>query len=239
MSVARLRLFAGPNGSGKSTLKSVISGKLLGVYINPDDIEKEIKENGFLDFNNYQIEVDEKILKFFENHSLILKANLRNEVTKIEIENNKLYFKNININSYFASVVSDFIRKELIKLKISFSFESVMSSYDKVELLKFAQDNGYRTYLYYIATQDPIINISRVKNRVKLGGHNVPEEKIISRYYKSLKLLKEAVKYSNRVYIFDNSSYDKIWLCEINLLKEVELKTENLPYWLYENLLKG
>lgn len=42
--VPRLRMFAGPNGSGKSSIQSVIGRELLGVYINPDDIEKEIRE---------------------------------------------------------------------------------------------------------------------------------------------------------------------------------------------------
>lgn len=40
----RLRVFAGPNGSGKSTIKNIISEELLGIYINPDDIEKNINE---------------------------------------------------------------------------------------------------------------------------------------------------------------------------------------------------
>ena len=49
------------------------------------------------------------------------------------------------------------------------------------------------SYLYYIATSDPYINISRVKNRVILKGHDVPEDKITNRYYRSLGFLKEAV----------------------------------------------
>ncbi len=40
--VPRLRMFAGPNGSGKSSIQSVIGRELLGVYINPDDIEKSM-----------------------------------------------------------------------------------------------------------------------------------------------------------------------------------------------------
>jgi len=48
-------MFAGPNGSGKSTLKSVLPKELLGVYLNPDDIEKEIRETGFLDFSSYGV----------------------------------------------------------------------------------------------------------------------------------------------------------------------------------------
>ena len=42
MSVPRLRMFAGPNGSGKSTIKSVVPAGLLGVYLNPDEIQKDI-----------------------------------------------------------------------------------------------------------------------------------------------------------------------------------------------------
>jgi predicted ABC-type ATPase len=46
MGVPRLRIFAGPNGSGKSTIKTVISDSLLGHYLNPDEIEKEVKRIG-------------------------------------------------------------------------------------------------------------------------------------------------------------------------------------------------
>ena len=48
MSVPRLRMFAGPNGSGKSTIKSVVPERLLGVYLNPDEIQKDIEDRGFL-----------------------------------------------------------------------------------------------------------------------------------------------------------------------------------------------
>jgi predicted ABC-type ATPase len=45
-----------------------------------------------------------------------------------------------------------------------------MSSPDKVALLEKSRLLGYRTYLYFIATEDPQINIARVKSRVHLGG---------------------------------------------------------------------
>jgi len=37
-------MFAGPNGSGKSTIKKIVPEKLLGFYINPDELEIEIKQ---------------------------------------------------------------------------------------------------------------------------------------------------------------------------------------------------
>jgi predicted ABC-type ATPase len=50
-----MRMFAGPNGSGKSTLKSVLPEALLGVYLNPDEMEEEIRAQGFLDFTAHGI----------------------------------------------------------------------------------------------------------------------------------------------------------------------------------------
>lgn len=234
----RLRMFAGPNGSGKSTIKDVINKELLGIYINPDDIEKNIKENGYLDFNNFEIEASEKeVLDFFRNSTLLKSVNLQNKISDLKYENNKLIFINIDINSYFASVCADFIRKKLLEYKKSFTFETVMSSYDKIELLKLSKSLGYRNYLYYISTSDPSINVSRVNNRVSFKGHDVPKDKIISRYYRSLGFLKEAVKLSDRAYIFDNSSDEKTWICEITDGSNVDFKVDEIPSWVEEYLL--
>ena len=231
-------MFAGPNGSGKSTIKDIISKELLGIYINPDDIEKNIKESGYLDFNNFEIKASEKeILDFFKNSILLKSVNLQDKILDLKYENNKIIFINIDINSYLASVCADFIRKKLLEYKKSFTFETVMSSYDKIEFLKLSKSLGYRNYLYYIATSDPSINVSRVKNRVAFKGHDVPEDKIISRYYRSLGFLKDAVKLSDRGYIFDNSSDEKTWICEITDGSNVDFKVDEIPSWVEEYLL--
>jgi len=236
--IPRLRMFAGPNGSGKSTIKDVINKELLGIYINPDDIEKNIKTYGYFDFNDFEIESPEKeVLDFFKNSTLLKSFNLQDQISDLKYENNRLIFTNIDINSYFASVCADFIRKKLLEYKKSFTFETVMSSYDKIELLKVSKSLGYRNYLYYISTSDPSINISRVKNRVAFKGHDVPEDKIISRYYRSLGFLKEAVKLSDRAYIFDNSSDEKTWICEITNGSDVDFKVDEIPSWIEEYLL--
>ncbi len=231
-------MFAGPNGSGKSTLNSIISKELLGIYINADEIEKEIKKSDFLDLSSYDIETDEQtVLSFFENHPLLIKAGF-DDGDQLRFTDNKIDFFGVSINSYYASVCADFIRHELLKAKVSFTFETVMSSRDKVDFLAKAQKEGYRTYLYFIATQDPIVNISRVRNRVKLGGHDVPTDKIMSRYYRSLKLLPEAVQYSSRAYIFDNSSQDRVWIAQINNGDEFEFKSDSIPEWVDKYLLR-
>lgn len=236
----RLRMFAGPNGSGKSTIKEVINKELLGIYINPDEIEKEIRKFDFLDFDHYGITATkEGVLDFFRNSTLLEKADLLDEAQLLKFNDNKLSFFEVIVNSYFASVCADFIRKKLLETRQSFTFETVMSSYDKVELLKLAQSLGYRTYLYFVATSDPIINISRVQNRVKLGGHDVPKEKIISRYHRSLENLREAILFSNRAYIFDNSTHTRTFLAEITGGKEIEIKEKKVPLWFGKYVLNN
>lgn len=228
----RLRMFAGPNGSGKSTFKTILRPELLGIYINPDEIEKEIRQRDFLDLQSYQIKTtEEEILDFFINSPLLKSVDLLEEAHSLRFSDDKLSFFEVGVNAYFASVAADFIRNKLMKCSESFTFETVMSFADKIELLKKAQSRGYRTYIYYVATEDPSINISRVKYRVKMGGHSVPEDKIVTRYERSLDLLAQAIQFTNRAYIFDNSTHQHIWLAEITDGHLMEMKTDYMPAW--------
>lgn len=55
--------------------------------------------------------------------------------------------------------------------------------------MRQAQALGYRTYLYFVSTEDPEINVDRVRIRVEEGGHMVAPDKVRSRYFNSLSLL--------------------------------------------------
>jgi len=233
MEIPRIRMFAGPNGSGKSTIKAVVSAKLLGHYLNPDEIEKEIKANGYLDIRGYNIQTNvQEIRAFFDKHPLIDKTELGDFVYEIKyIEAEFVDFSNVGIDSYMSAILTDFLRHKYLETHQSFTFETVMSSPDKVEILKKAQQLGYKTYLYFVATEDPAINLLRINHRVKTGGHPVPTDKVISRYYRSLELLSEAIKYTNRAFIFDNSGDTKTWIAEITNSTDIELQVNEVPTW--------
>ena len=229
-----MRMFAGPNGSGKSTIKSVVPANLLGIYVNPDEIQKEIEDRGFLDVSQYDVKTTrDEILGYFMDSPLLRRADLEDEAACLRFTDGKLDFFEVIVNAYFASVAADFLRQKLLEQRKSFSFETVMSSPDKVQLLQKAQGLGYRTYLYYIATDDPSINVSRVIARVQLGGHDVPEDKIVNRYARSLNLLLDAVKHTNRAYLFDNSRHGgaRLWVAEITDGQDLEVKCDPMPHW--------
>ena len=238
----RLRMFAGPNGSGKSLLKSYLPQELLGIYLNPDEIEQVIRRQSFLDFAAYGVATTaDEVLMFFNGSSFLVSAGFGDAVKQLSVGDDRLDFAKVEVNSYFASVAGDFLRQKLLERKISFTFETVMSHPSKVELLEQAQRAGYRTYLYFIATDDPEINISRVRNRVKLGGHSVPEDRIAPRYHRSLDLLMDAIRHSNRAYVFDNSGDNKdtknTWLAEITDGQVLELKSDRIPAWFKRSVL--
>lgn len=235
-------MFAGPNGSGKSTLKSYLPASLIGIYLNPDEIEQEIRRQGCLDFAKYGVQTTEhEVLTFFAGSKFLQEEGFSEAVSKLVFTDGRLEFGAVGINSYFASVTVDFLRQWMLAAKTSFTFETVMSHRSKIDILALAQAAGYRTYLYFVATDDPAINISRVRNRVGLGGHDVPGDKIVSRYERSLDLLFDAIRQTNRAYIFDNSGDSKegeqTWLAEITDGKQLRLKTDRIPAWFKRSVL--
>jgi len=85
----------------------------------------------------------------------------------------------------------------------SFCFETVFSHESKIDLIKEAQSKGYRVSLIIIDAINEKANVSRVKRRVEQGGHNVPEDKILSRIPRTRENLKEAIKIVDNVLAYE------------------------------------
>jgi predicted ABC-type ATPase len=235
-------MFAGPNGSGKSVLKSSLPQVLLGLYLNADEIEAGVRKLGFLDLRSFGVETkEEEVLAAFLSSTLLASHGLAEASRRLRFAEGRLCFPPGLINSYFASVAADFLRQKLLATRRSFTMETVMSHPSKVDLLKNAQKAGYRTYLYYVATDDPAINVSRVENRVKLNGHPVPPNLVKERYYRSLDLLMSAIRFTHRAYVFDNSTDNAdrahTWLAEITDGRTLELKADKVPAWFKHSVL--
>ncbi len=234
----KLRIFAGPNGSGKTTLFNRIQDYYhynTGIFINPDLIEKKLKGKGELHFSDFKIHATKEELKvFFSESSLAKKAQI-SVANTFEVSENSVIVKKDDINSYLAAILSEFIRQKLLLTDNTFSTETVMSDPSKIELIKTAKAKGFKVYLYYITTEDVIINIERVKSRVLSGGHTVPKEKIIKRYEKSLELLYDAVKFSDKVFLVDSTELPSRLVAEVSEGK-VTIKADRIPNWYIHNI---
>ncbi|MDR3188324.1 MAG: zeta toxin family protein [Prevotellaceae bacterium] len=97
-------------------------------------------------------------------------------------------------------------REDCIANKRSLIFETVLSAHDKISFIRRAKQQGYFIRLFYIGTSSPQINVERIIRRVMNGGHNVPAEKIISRYYKSISNCAILAPAVDRLYVYDNSA---------------------------------
>ena len=207
-------MFAGPNGSGKSTLASFVAPQLLGVSVNADDIEAQVRRDGSFDTASMGVATPADALLAELIGAPILTAEHRRQISGLAQAHDGRIFFPFAIDSYVGSAIAEVVRSHLVKEGISFTFETVMSHPSKVEFLREAQRHGYRTYLYFIATGNPQINVARVRARVQRGGHDVPEDRVIARYWRSLGLLSQAVAHADRSYVFDNSGDSPVFFAE-------------------------
>jgi predicted ABC-type ATPase len=69
----------------------------------------------------------------------------------------------------------------------SFVIESTISGKYHRRVLDEARGRGYEIILIYVFLDALELNIARIKNRVRLGGHNVPEADVVRRFYRSVK----------------------------------------------------
>ena len=97
------------------------------------------------------------------------------------------------------------LKQYYIRSRKSFTFETVMSSHYNMEILQEAKNRGFVITVVYVITCDPEINVDRVHRRARNGGHDVPEEKIRTRYYKSLSNIKQIFSLSDNFVLIDNS----------------------------------
>jgi len=96
-------------------------------------------------------------------------------------------------------------RENCLENHKSLIFETVLSAPDKIDFVQRAKQQNYFIRLFFIGTDNPQINSLRIAQRVMQGGHDVPIQKIISRYYKSIANCTLLAKIVDRLYVYDNS----------------------------------
>ena len=100
--------------------------------------------------------------------------------------------------------------KELLDADQSFAFESTASGTNYIKHLKLAKSKGYQINLTFLWLSQPEEAVKRVAQRVKQGGHYVPEDSIVRRYYAGIKnLLKHYLPLADEALIIDNSSEEE------------------------------
>lgn len=136
-----------------------------------------------------------------DNHAYLKPAGLR-FVNADEVA------RELDVDAYEAARIVAQLRQELVRQRESFIFETVFSDPvgDKLTFLKTAAQAGYTVVLCFIGVSGPETSEQRVAMRVSQGGHDVPPEKLTSRFPRTMANLKRAIRDLPYVLIFDNDN---------------------------------
>lgn len=96
-------------------------------------------------------------------------------------------------------------RYDSIEAKSDLTFETVLSSKYKMDILRKSKTEGYFIKCVFVLTADPELNVARVESRVMQGGHDVDREKVKTRFYKSLANIKELMSLCDILHVYDNT----------------------------------
>lgn len=113
----------------------------------------------------------------------------------------------MKIESFEAARIIDAARDRMIEDGLGFVTETVFSDRlgAKLGMLRKALDAGHAVTLLYIGIASPELSERRVDQRIARGGHDVPRDRLVSRYERSLANLQQAIAFVPTVQVFDNS----------------------------------
>jgi predicted ABC-type ATPase len=114
--------------------------------------------------------------------------------------------RELEVDAYDAAEVASRLREALVAQRESFVFETVFSDPvgDKLGFLRRTAMLGYTVVLCFIGLESAEQSDERVAMRVLQGGHDVPTEKLVERYPRSLENLARAIRELPHVLVFDN-----------------------------------
>lgn len=157
------------------------------------------------------------------------------EPAGLRLVNADILARELEMDPYAAANVAAEVRKTLIEQRESFVFETVFSDPvgDKLSFLKQAAQAGYTVVLCFVGVTGPEVSEQRVAMRVSQGGHDVPHEKLIARYPRTIANLKTAIQELPHVWVFNNDDLGTPFRLSVvfDCGRIRELK-EPIPAWL-------
>lgn len=122
--------------------------------------------------------------------------------------NADLLTQDLALEPYAAAEVAGVLRERLLAERESFIFETVFSDPvgDKLSFLTRAASEGLTVVLCFIGLPSPDVSEERVAMRVSQGGHDVPSQKLVERFPRTLANLRAAIRELPHVWIFDNGN---------------------------------
>lgn len=97
--------------------------------------------------------------------------------------------------------------------------ETTLAGFGILRLMEAARREGCRIVLHYVSVTSPDQALDRIRNRVALGGHDVPATDVRRRFARSHANLPAAIVHANDAFPYDNTDPDRPHR-EIAILKD-------------------
>ena len=119
--------------------------------------------------------------------------------------------------------------------KVDFGFETTLSGITYVSLLKKLKASGYYIHLIFLWVPNVELSLRRIADRVRRGGHNIPEATVRRRFYRGIKNL-----FSKYRFLLDAwDLYDNSGMVSKLIAFEDKRKLTVLGSILFKKIMKG
>ena len=121
-----------------------------------------------------------------------------------------------------------------IEKGISFTQETTLSGRRTEATAKQVKELGYRVRLFYIGLDTAEESLSRIANRVKRGGHDIPQDDVVRRFAGRWEAVAKVLPYCDEAEFYDNDNGFML----VAEYRNGELRTvgSRRPQWLMELL---
>lgn len=93
-----------------------------------------------------------------------------------------------------------------LEKEICFTQETTLSGHRILNTVKKAIEKGYYIRLYYVGLNTVEESLARIENRVKKGGHNIPDTDVKRRFGKRFEDLVAILQYCDEATFYDNEN---------------------------------
>lgn len=89
---------------------------------------------------------------------------------------------------------------------VNFTQETTLSGQKTLRTITSAKKNDYFIRLYYVGISTAEESVLRIKNRVRKGGHSIPDADVLRRFEKRFEDLAKILPYCDEVHFYDNEN---------------------------------
>lgn len=126
--------------------------------------------------------------------------------------------------------------RECLDMGVSFTQETTLSGRKTEATAKEAKEKGYYVRLFYVALDTAAESLERIQNRVKRGGHNIPDDDVVRRFAGRWEAVGKVLPYCDEAEFYDNDN---------GFVKVAEYRNGEIrpvgnyrPLWLHDFLKK-